>query len=351
MSRQSRFGTALMLAGALAASRALAQEPPKARNFDAEIRAAVESAKTAAGFEFLGTLVRICLLPQSGGENTNDTVPAYVTKPASAPARETWYADPAKVFDNLYFVGGKVHSSWALTTSEGIILFDTIYPYNSETLIIDGLQRLGLNARDIKYVLISHAHADHIGGAQMLQERYGARVVMGAPDWRLVEMYPNRYKTMAPKRDIVATDGMRLTLGDTSVTIWETPGHTPGTLSYIFTVRDNGRPVNVAYSGGTAFNFVNNTPDPGIQNFQTYINSQRHMADEAAATRATVLLSNHSEFDNAVNRNKMIAGRGNGPHPYEIGAEWVQRYFQVMQDCARAAQLKLEQNLAGSGGR
>ena len=297
MSRRSRFGTALMLAVAMAAAHAFAQEPPKARNFDAEIRAAVESAKTAAGFEFLGTLVRICLLPQSGGENTNDTVPAYVTKPASAPARETWYADPAKVFDNLYFVGGKVHSAWALTTSEGIILFDTIYPYNSETLIIDGLQRLGLNARDIKYVLISHAHADHIGGAQMLQERYGARVVMGAPDWRLVEMYPNRYKTMAPKRDIVATDGMRLTLGDTSVTIWETPGHTPGTLSYTFTVRDNGRPVNVAYSGGTAFNFVNNTPDPGIQNFQTYINSQRHMADEAAATRATVLLSNHSEFE------------------------------------------------------
>jgi metallo-beta-lactamase class B len=350
MSRRSRLGTALILALALAAAHALAQEP-KARNFDAEIRAAVESAKTAAGFEFLGTLVRICLLPQSGGENTNDTVPAYVTNPASAPARETWYADPAKVFDNLYFVGGKVHSSWALTTSEGIILFDTIYPYNSETLIIDGLQRLGLNARDIKYVLISHAHADHIGGAQMLQERYGARVVMGAPDWRLVEMYPNRYKTMAPKRDIVATDGMRLTLGDTSVTIWETPGHTPGTLSYTFTVRDNGRPVNVAYSGGTAFNFVNNTPNPGIQNFQTYINSQRHMADEAAATRATVLLSNHSEFDNAVNRNKMIAGRGNGPHPYEIGADAVQRYFQVMQDCARAAQLKLEQDLARSGGR
>jgi metallo-beta-lactamase class B len=339
-----------MLALALAAAHPFAQEP-KARNFDAEIRAAVESAKAAAGFEFLGTLVRICLLPQSGGENTNDTVPAYVTKPASAPARETWYADPAKVFDNLYFVGGKVHSSWALTTSEGIILFDTIYPYNSETLIIDGLQRLGLNPRDIKYVLISHAHADHIGGAQMLQERYGARVVMGAPDWRLVEMYPNRYKTMAPKRDIVATDGMRLTLGDTSVTIWETPGHTPGTLSYTFAVRDNGRPVNVAYSGGTAFNFVNNTPNPGIQNFQTYINSQRHIADEAAATRATVLLSNHSEFDNAVNRNKMIAGRGNGPHPYEIGADGVQRYFQVMQDCARAAQLKLEQDLARSGGR
>ena len=57
----------------------------------------------------------------------------------------------------------------------------------------------------------------------MLQTRYGARVVMGGPDWDLVEKYPNRYKTMAPKRDIVATDGMKITLGGTTVTIWLTP--------------------------------------------------------------------------------------------------------------------------------
>ena len=226
-------------------------------------------------------------------------MPGYVTNPASAPARDTWYAEPAKVFDNLYFVGGKVHSAWALTTSEGIILIDTIYPYNSEELIVGGMQKLGLDPRNIKYVLISHAHGDHIGGAEMLQTRYGARVVMGGPDWDLVEKYPNRYKTMAPKRDIVATDGMKITLGETTVTTWLTPGHTPGTLSYTFTVLDRGKPVNVAYSGGTAFNFVNNTPDPGIKNFQTYIDSQKHMAEKAAATGATVLLSNHSEFDNA----------------------------------------------------
>src|SRR5439155_13891069 len=135
--------------------------------------------KTAAGFEFLGTLVRTCLLPQSAGEDTRDNVPSYVTHRDSAQARHTWYAEPAKVFDNLYFVGGKLHSSWALTTKEGIILIDTIYPYNSEELIIGGMRKLGLDPKNIKYVLISHAHTDHIGGAEMLQVRYGARVVMG----------------------------------------------------------------------------------------------------------------------------------------------------------------------------
>ena len=343
--RQVRIIVGIVVAGALAAGSVLAQTPVQ-RNFEAEIQKALGAAKEAARFDFLGTLVRTCLLPQSGGEDTRDNVPGYITSPATAPARDTWYAEPAKVFDNLYFVGGKVHSSWALTTSEGIILFDTIFPYNSEELIVGGLKKVGLDPRNIKYLLISHAHGDHIGGAEMIQARYKPRVVMGEPDWTAVERYPNRFKTMAPKRDIVATDGMRITLGGTTVTIWLTPGHTPGTLSYTFTVLDRGKPVNIAYSGGTAFNFVNNTPDPGIRNFQTYIDSQKRMAEKARASAATVLLSNHSEFDNAVNKNRMLAGRGNGPHPYDVGAEGVHRYFEVMQGCARAAQLRLEQRSA-----
>ena len=134
------MGRALaILSASFGAMNAFAQQPPAKRNFDAEIQKAIESAKTAAGFEFQGTLVRTCLLPQSGGENLTDVAPGYITKPASAPSRDTWYAEPAKVFDNLYFVGGKLHSAWALTTREGIILIDTIYPYNSEELIVGGM--------------------------------------------------------------------------------------------------------------------------------------------------------------------------------------------------------------------
>lgn len=350
-----RIGTVFVLTVGVGVIVGCAQDVPVAgdgkagRDFEGEIREAIQSAKTASGFEFLGTLNRVCLLPQSRGENTSDELPRYVRDPTIIPARDVWYADAAKVFDNLYFVGGKIHSSWALATSDGIIIIDTIYPYNSEELIVGGLERIGLDPNDIKYVIISHAHGDHIGGAQILQDRFGAQVVMGGPDWDMVESYPNRYSTMAPTRDIVATDGMELTLGDTTVTIWTTPGHTAGTLSYTFTVFDDGRPVNVAYSGGTAFNFNNETPDPGIQNFQIYIESQQRMAAQAAATGATVLLSNHTEFDNAVNKNKMLAGRGEGSHPYELGAEWVQRYFQVLEGCAKAAQISLEQQLRAPG--
>jgi len=337
-----RLTAFFVLLTSTALTQGFAQDQVAPRDFDAEIEAAIRSAKRAAGFEHMGTLNSICLLPSSGGVNTSNNLPRYVTDPSTIPAREEWYAEPAKVFDNLYFVGSKIHSSWALTTSAGIIIIDTLFPYNSEEAIVGGLEKLGLNPADIKYVIISHAHGDHIGGAQILQERFGAQIVMGGEDWDLVETSPHRYATMGPARNVVASDCIQLFLGVAIVNIFKAPGHTPGTLSYTFTVFDNGTPVNVAYSGGTGFNFVNNTPDPGIGNFQIYIDSQRHIAEQAAAAHATVILSNHSAFDNATNRNMMLAGRGDGPHPYEVGEDSVQRYFQVMQDCARAAQIRLE---------
>ncbi len=335
------------IAGALAVAAIGAQSANQARDFDAEIRTAVASAKQAAGFEWQGALVRTCLQPpQIGAENTSDNVPGYISKPASAPARSTWYAEPARVFDDFYFVGGEIHSAWALTTSEGIILFDTIFPYNSEELIVGGLKKLGLDPTTIKYVIITHGHGDHIGGAEMLQKEFGAKVVMGGPDWDDVAKYPNRFKTMAPKREIVATDGMKLTLGGKTVTLWLTPGHTRGTISFTTTVQDRGKPVNIVSSAGVATSFINSIPDPGIKNFQIYIDSQKKIAAKAAETKATVLISNHSEFDDAVDRNRMIAGRANGPHPYEVGAERVQNFFKVTQGCARAAQIALERQAA-----
>ena len=105
----------------------------------------------------------------------------------------------------------------------------------------------------------------------------------------------------------------------------------------LFEVKDGGRSLMVAYSGGTAFNFVNDVP-----HFDTYIASQRKMAELAGSLKATVLMSNHSEFDNAVTKIKMLAARKAGePHPFELGREAVQRYFKVMDECAQVARLKL----------
>ena len=158
------------------------------------------------------------------------------------PDRANWYAPPFKVFDNLYWLGTRQHSSWALQTSAGIIIIDTNFAWATEPEIIEGLTKLGLNPRDIKYVIISHAHGDHDQGAAELQKRFGAKVVMGAPTGNPHLQRPATAAGGVPKRDIaVGPEGMKLTLGDTTVEIVATPGHTPGTLSYVFPVKDQGR--------------------------------------------------------------------------------------------------------------
>jgi metallo-beta-lactamase class B len=322
----AHIGATLAIVAGLCGASALAQTMPET------VDGHLVAARTAAGFDFTGTLARLCIVPPLVTAVADNV-------PGPAPARDTWFIEPAKVFDNLYFVGSKIQSSWALTTSEGIILIDTLFTYNSEEEIIGGLKKLGFDPATVKYVIISHAHSDHVGGAKLMQDRFGSRIIMGEPDWESIEKSVNGYPEGKPKRDIVAADGQKVTLGDTSVTIVTTPGHTPGTLSMLFTVKDNGKPINVAYSGGTAFNFPST-----VANFDTYIKSQRKMAEAAASTNATILMSNHTEFDNAVPKIKAIASRKPGePHPFELGREAVARYFNVSDECAQAARLKLMQ--------
>jgi metallo-beta-lactamase class B len=301
-----------------------------AQNVQNEIDAHMTAARNAAGFDFTGTLARLCVAPPF-------TSGIRDVAPGKPPARETWFTEPAKVFDNLYFVGSKIHSSWALTTSGGIILIDTLFTYNSEEEIVGGLKKLGLDPAQVKYVIITHAHGDHVGGAKLMQDRFKSRIVMGGPDWDSIERSVNGYPEGKPKRDIVADDGQKITLGDTAVTIVTTPGHTPGTLSMIFPVKDRGQTLYVAYAGGTAFNFRSTVP-----NFDIYIRSQQKMAAAARAANATILMTNHSEFDYATTKIKLLAARKPGePHPYEVGKDAVARYFTVTEECAQAQRLKV----------
>ena len=303
----------------------------------------VAAAKRLAGTDFAGSFARICVAPDNLTARTPGAGRGAATGPRPTPDRATWYAKPYKVFDNLYWVGTKIHNSWALKTSKGIIIIDTLYDYAVEPEIVNGVKALKLDHKPIKYVIISHAHGDHDQGAALLQSRFGARVVMGAPDWDSTLGRPATATGGVPTRgasDIsVGPEGAQLVLGDTTVNIVFTPGHTVGTLSLIFPVKDHGRPLTVAYSGGTAFNF------PRVaQNFQIYEDSQKKMAAAAAAAGATVLLSNHTEFDGAWDRVRAAqVPRAKGePHPFEVGAAAIGRYFEMTADCAQAQRLSMQ---------
>jgi metallo-beta-lactamase class B len=292
------------------------------------------AAKAAAGSEhanLYGRFVDICSETASPARGQGRQGGAGAGRGATQgpPPREVWYHEPAKVFDNLYFIGTKVHNAWALQTSEGLIVIDSLYAYAAKDEQIDGLRKIGLNPATMKYLIISHGHGDHHGGAKLLQDEFGPRVVMGGPDWDLVA---RNQSTPPPKKDIVATNAQKITLGDTTVTTYLTPGHTDGTLSLVIPVKDNGRPHLIATWGGTALSRA--TPRASLQ---AYVDSAVQYRALLAKLGVDGMISNHSEFDNAIAKIARLATRKAGePHPFLPGRDSVRRYMTVVEEVGRA---------------
>jgi len=344
-----RIGTHLLAAVGLAAVVGVSpagQQPTSERDIH---RAA---ARAAAGQDHLGLLTTVCPEPAAGRSGAGGAAGAAgrggtgaagrgagAAPPRSSPPRDQWHAEPVKVFDNLYWLGQTEYSAWAVTTSAGIIVIDTIFDYSVEDEVVEGMKKVGLDPANIKYVIVSHGHGDHSGGAKLLQDRFHAHVLMSAADWDLLD----RSGGTKPTRDMVVTDGQKLTLGDTTLTMYITPGHTPGTISTIIPVKDNGQPHTVAEWGGTAFNFTI-TPDRDREYwFHTYIASALRFRALAKAAGADVVIANHTNFDGSKQKLPAMARRKAGdPNPWVVGTESVDRYMTVAVECSKAGLAELE---------
>lgn len=269
--------------------------------------------------EYAGIEEAMCPRPASGARSTvaMDDYAAH-------------HVEPAQVFDNLYFVGMENISAWALTTSDGIILFEAMMVANWEQTIVDGLETLGLDPNDIEYVVIGHAHNDHFGGAAFLQQRYGANVLMGEPDWDHILTWP-QIGTPAPipAKDRGILDGDTLTLGDTTVRFVATPGHTPGTISSLIPVKDGDERHLAAYWGGPSMSFLS------PEGLEQYISSTFRL--QTADPGTDVELTNHPWGDGTLVKLEALEQREAGdPHPFVTGHEGVKQWLELLRHCTRA---------------
>jgi len=289
------------------------------------------AARVAAGKDLIGIYDAAC---GSGARATPGPGAGrgVTTGPRPTPPRDQWYAEPVKVFDNLYFVGTKVHGAWAVTTPDGIILIDALFGYAAEPEIAEGLKKVGLDPAKIKYVVVSHGHGDHHGGAKFLQDQFNPRLILSAPDWDLVE---RDTRTPAPRRDMVATDSQKITLGGSAVTLYVTPGHTAGTLSSLVTLKDGSRSHLAASWGGTVI--TTNSPIPMLE---AYVKSAARFRDIAEGSGADVIITNHTAFDGTLTKLEATQKRKPGdPHPYVVGKDAVKRYLTVAEECGKATLL------------
>jgi metallo-beta-lactamase class B len=192
---------------------------------------------------------------------------------------------------------------------------------------VNGLEKLGLDPRDIRYVIVSHAHPDHVGGAKYLQDAYGARIVMSVEEWAYMHAAPLRGAPPPfPREDIAVRDGYTITLGDTSIDLYFTPGHTPGTLSSVFPVRDGDNVHYVGYLGGSG---IPQTP-AGIVQFMA-------SADRFARvdSRVDTYVSNHPMVDGTLLKLEALNRRERSdPHPFVFGNAGFKESLSVLHDCA-----------------
>ena len=220
---------------------------------------------------------------------------------------------PFQVFDNLYYVGARWVSAWLLVSDQGLILFDSLYEGLTD-IAIEGIRELGFDPDDIRYVIVSHAHYDHIGGARRFQEEFGSVVMMTDEDWAMTDEPAIYREYPTPVRHLSVSDGSTLNLGRTRLRFFKTPGHTPGVLSTRFTVYDDGFPHTAFMFGGVGLNFS------GVERTEQYIESVRRLQ---TFPDIEVNIPNHAESGDIFDRLQMLQDRQPGdPHPFVDPESW-----------------------------
>jgi metallo-beta-lactamase class B len=236
---------------------------------------------------------------------------------------------PFKVMDNLYYVGPGTVAVWLIPTSAGLILIDTAQEPYVDT-VIDNIRKVGFDPKNIKYILLSHGHLDHFGGAVKIQKLSGARVALSESDWNfMATQEANAIKNgratkpgdEAPKKDMVIKEGDTIKLGDTSLKVYIMPGHTPGSVTYTFTAYDNKKPYKALVFGGPG---PRNGVDGGTEFLASVERLEKNFADTQVAVNVHSYLNSYPyPHDMGILELRDLKAKNpTGPNPFINNALW-----------------------------
>ena len=266
-------------------------------------------------------------MPRSPEEATGETAMHYLF--------DRTPIEPVQVFDNLFYIGSISVAQFVVRTSEGLIMIDSGWDEKDADYAAESMKKLGLNPADTRYILITHSHSDHYGGAQFFKEKHApaARIGMNIVDSNWCSVIPSEgaFSGVRPEIDLELNDRQTVTLGDTSIFLVLTPGHTPGCLSMIVPVTDHGQKHSAAIWGGTG------TPANLEMNY-LYLSAVDYFARYTAQYKVDVEMSAHGWVDGTFARLEALKHRRQGEaHPFVIGEERYRRYEDVFRGMAKEA--------------
>ncbi|MBE7038975.1 MAG: MBL fold metallo-hydrolase [Ruminococcaceae bacterium] len=231
------------------------------------------------------------------------------------------YIKPSKIWGNVYFVGIRAVSTHLINTNEGLIIIDPGYS-ESLHIIVDNIWELGFKPKDIKYIVVSHAHLDHMDSVSALAAMTGAKTFIGKDDLPLLtgELYHYPIKTFKPH--VLLEDGDIITLGNTSIKCVSTPGHTDGTMSFFFDATDGEKTYRAGMFGGAGSNTLrkdfmieHNLP---FSNRQKMIDSINKIKNE----KIELFLGNHLENNKTEEKLSILKDSKINPFIENSQKEW-----------------------------
>jgi metallo-beta-lactamase class B len=219
-------------------------------------------------------------------------------RPANANPGSQEFVGMIKLFDNLHYVGTNFVGALLLETSDGLILIDSIYQdFTAQAL--QAITDAGFDPGEIRYVLVSHGHQDHFGGAMEVKAVSGATIGMLAEDWAMSGL----------DTDMVIEDGDTLELGDNTLLFYQTPGHTQGVMSIVFSVRDGDNSHRAFLLGG------HNVTSNRVEDFELFIPAVERM--QGLLNNVEVNLTTHPWASLIFQRAEQLAQRQTGEsHPF-----------------------------------
>jgi metallo-beta-lactamase class B len=224
-----------------------------------------------------------------------------------------------RILDNIYYVGAEDITSYLIATPNGHFLLNSGYE-DTPILIRAGVEKLGFRMTDVKILLNSQAHFDHVAGQAALQKMTGAKIYSSAREtgvlqsggktdtrWGREVTYPRVHV------DHVVADGERVTLGGVTLTAHLTPGHSIGCTTWTMRATDAGKTYDVVFVGGTSINpgvhLVNHPTYPGIaEDYQKTFQTLRSL-------KCDLFLGAHGGYYGMIEKYKRMQ-KGAQPNPF-----------------------------------
>lgn len=244
--------------------------------------------------------------------------------------QEARYVHPFRLYGNVWYVGDSWVCVHLIDTGDGLLLIDS-GNCGATAMLIQAIWEAGFNPADVKWIIHSHGHLDHIGAAMFFKRMFGTKLYLGTQDAQMFREHPEQsiiqdtYNLMDElfEPDYEIKEGDVLTFGNTTMEFFEVPGHTAGCIACFFDAYNGDEVKRCGYYGGFGFNTLTKENlieigDPEYKTRQIYLDSLAKVRDQ----RVEIFLANHCVNNDTLTRREQLLANPDGSNPFVDDTLW-----------------------------